>query len=96
MALVGIGDLSEDSNMVRMGWFSPQEVAEARLSGTIGDIMGYDFIDIHGRASSANMQGRVIGKLLQAAGQSRRVADRNDEAFDAISEEVLAAGVFRT
>ncbi len=61
MALVGIGDLSEDSNMVRMGWFSPQEVAEARLSGTIGDIMGYDFIDIHGRASSANMQGRVIG-----------------------------------
>ncbi len=61
IALVGIGDLSEDSNMVRMGWFSPQEVAEARLSGTIGDIMGYDFIDIHGRASSTNMQGRVIG-----------------------------------
>ncbi len=61
VALVGIGDLSEDSNMVRMGWFSPQEVAEARLAGTIGDIMGYDFIDIHGRASSANMQGRVIG-----------------------------------
>jgi len=60
-ALVGIGDLSEDSNMVRMGWFSPQEVAEARLTGTIGDIMGYDFIDIHGRSSSANMQGRVIG-----------------------------------
>ena len=61
VALVGIGDLSEDSNMVRMGWFSPQEVAEARLAGTIGDIMGYDFIDIHGRPSSANMQGRVIG-----------------------------------
>jgi len=61
VALVGIGDLSEDSNMVRMGWFSPQEVAEARLAGTIGDIMGYDFIDIYGRASSANMQGRVIG-----------------------------------
>jgi len=60
-ALVGIGDLSEESNMVRMGWFSPQEVAEARLSGTIGDIMGYDFIDIHGQSSGAGMQGRVIG-----------------------------------
>jgi len=60
-ALVGIGDLSEESNMVRMGWFSPQEVAEARLSGTIGDIMGYDFIDIHGQSSGAAMQGRVIG-----------------------------------
>ena len=55
-ALVGIGDLSEDSNMVRMGWFSPQEVAEARLLGTIGDIMGYDFIDIHGRSSSTAMR----------------------------------------
>ena len=61
VALVGIGDLSEDSDIVRIGWFSPQEVAEARLAGTISDIMGYDFIDIHGRASSANMQGRVIG-----------------------------------
>ena len=61
VALVGIGDLSEDSNMVRMGWFSPEEVAEARLSGTIGDIMGYDFIDIQGRPSTTGMQGRVIG-----------------------------------
>ena len=61
VALVGIGDLSEDSNMVRMGWFSPQEVAEARLSGTIGDIMGYDFIDIQGQPSTTEMQGRVIG-----------------------------------
>lgn len=61
IALIGIGDLSEDSNMVRMGWFTPQEVAEARLSGTIGDIMGYDFIDIHGRPSTTGMQGRVIG-----------------------------------
>ena len=60
-ALVGIGDLSEDSNMVRMGWFSPEEVSEARLSGTIGDIMGYDFIDIYGRPSTTAMQGRVIG-----------------------------------
>ena len=63
-ALVGIGDLSEDSNMVRMGWFSPQEVAEARLLGTIGDIMGYDFIDINGRPSSTAMQGRVIGLTI--------------------------------
>jgi len=61
IALVGIGDLSEDSNMVRMGWFSPNEIAEARLAGTIGDTMGYDFLDIHGRAATTAMQGRVIG-----------------------------------
>ena len=61
IALIGVGDLSEDSNMVRMGWFSPREIAEARLSGTIGDTMGYDFIDIHGRPANTGMQGRVIG-----------------------------------
>lgn len=61
IALIGVGDVSEDSNMVRMGWFSPQEVAQARLSGTIGDMMGYDFIDIEGRPSDTTMQGRVIG-----------------------------------
>ena len=61
IALIGVGDLSEDSNMVRMGWFSAAEIAEARLAGTIGDTMGYDFIDIHGHPADTGMQGRVIG-----------------------------------
>lgn len=61
IALIGVGDLSEDSNMVRMGWFTPREIADARLAGTIGDTMGYDFIDIHGRPADTGMQGRVIG-----------------------------------
>ncbi|WP_110654849.1 sugar-binding transcriptional regulator [Salinicola halimionae] len=64
LALIGIGDLSENSNMVRMGWFTPQETAEARLSGTVGDMMGYDFIDIYGRPSMTPMQGRVIGLTI--------------------------------
>lgn len=64
MAMIGVGDLSEDSNMVRMGWFSPQEIAEARLSGTIGDMMGYDFIDIHGQPAAVPMQGRVVGLTI--------------------------------
>jgi len=60
-ALIGVGDVSENSNMVRMGWFSPEEIAEARLSGTVGDMMGYDFIDLYGKPSATTMQGRVIG-----------------------------------
>ena len=64
VALVGVGDILEDSNMVRMGWFTPQEIAEARLSGTVGDMMGYDFIDMHGRPSETPMQGRVIGLTI--------------------------------
>lgn len=61
IALVGIGDMSEDSHMVRMGWFSPEEIARARLSGTVGDLMGYDFFDIDGAPANTEMQGRVIG-----------------------------------
>lgn len=61
IALIGIGDLSENSNMVRMGWFTPAEIAAARLSGTVGDMMGYDFIDLQGQPALTNMQGRIIG-----------------------------------
>ena len=61
IALVGIGNLSEDSNMVRMGWFSPGEIATARLCGTAGDLMGYDFFDLDGNIADNGLQGRVIG-----------------------------------
>lgn len=61
LALIGIGDLSEDSNIVRMGWFSPTEIAEAKRGGTIGDVMGYDFFDIYGQPANTSLQGRVLG-----------------------------------
>lgn len=64
IALIGVGDMSEDSNIVRMGWFSPREIALAKMSGTVGDVMGYDFIDVRGTPSALAMQGRVIGLSL--------------------------------
>ena len=64
IALIGVGDMSEDSNIVRMGWFSPREIAQAKMAGTVGDVMGYDFIDIRGTPSALAMQGRVIGLSL--------------------------------
>lgn len=60
-ALVGIGDILEDSNMVRMGWFSNAEIAHLRQLGVVGDIMGYDFIDITGRPAQTPLMDRVIG-----------------------------------
>ena len=92
IALVGVGDLSEDSNLVRMGWFSPREVAEARLTGTIGDVMGYDFVDINGRPASTDMQDRVIGLRLD---DLKRIPD----VIAVASENTKAAallGVLRT
>ena len=75
IALVGIGDMSEseESNIVRMGWFSPAEIAQAKQAGTVGDVMGYDFIDIHGQPSALAMQGRVIGLNLHELKQIANV-----------------------
>lgn len=61
LALIGVGDMSEDSNLVRMGWFTAAEISEAKRTGTVGDMMGYDFIDIHGRPAMTPIQGRVVG-----------------------------------
>lgn len=65
LALVGVGDILEDSNMVRMGWFTTEEIAAVRELGAVGDIMGYDFIDIHGRPANTPLAGRVIGLTLE-------------------------------
>lgn len=65
IALVGVGDILEDSNMVRMGWFTSDEVTAVRELGAVGDIMGYDFIDIHGRLANTPLAGRVIGLTLE-------------------------------
>ncbi|QUJ67850.1 sugar-binding transcriptional regulator [Photobacterium sp. GJ3] len=85
-ALIGVGDMSEDSNMVRMGWFTPQEIAEARLSGTVGDMMGYDFIDIHGNASQTKMKDRIVGLQID---DLHRIPD----VIAIASEKTKAAGI---
>ena len=60
MALIGIGDLSESSYLVGMGWYTPLEIAHARLNGTVVDVSGYDFLDIEGRPSAPELHDRVI------------------------------------
>ncbi|WP_428776437.1 sugar-binding transcriptional regulator [Vibrio sp.] len=62
IALVGIGDMSENSYMVDLGWFTPDEVVQSRLQqGVVGDFAGHDFFDVHGRVADTVMNDRVIG-----------------------------------
>ena len=62
IALVGIGDMNEDSYMVKLGWFTPQEISNAGLhQGVIGDIAGYDFFNARGEHVNTVMDNRVIG-----------------------------------
>ncbi len=62
VALVGIGDMNENSYMVKLGWFTPHEIIDASLNqGVIGDIAGYDFFNAQGQHVNTVMNDRVIG-----------------------------------
>lgn len=62
IALVGIGDMNENSYMVQLGWFTPHEIIEASLNqGVTGEIAGYDFFNAQGKHIDTVMSDRVIG-----------------------------------
>jgi DNA-binding transcriptional regulator LsrR (DeoR family) len=62
VALVGVGDMSENSYMVDLGWFTAEEVVSSRSNqGVVGDFAGYDFFDIKGKVAKTVMSDRIIG-----------------------------------
>ncbi|PJC87497.1 DNA-binding protein [Vibrio sp. HA2012] len=66
VALVGIGDMSENSYMVDLGWFTAEEVVQSRLQqGVVGDFAGYDFFDVKGLTANTVMSDRVIGLSIE-------------------------------
>lgn len=65
IALVGIGDMNEQSYMVQLGWFTSKEVSEARNNqGVVGEIAGYGFFNLNGEIIDTAMSNRVIGLSL--------------------------------
>ncbi|EJH2229839.1 sugar-binding transcriptional regulator [Salmonella enterica] len=66
IALVGIGDMNEESYMVKLGWFTPHEINDASLNqGVIGDIAGHDFFNARGEHVNTVMDNRVIGLSVE-------------------------------
>lgn len=66
VAIIGLGDMNENSFMVQLGWFSPQEIATARQEqGVVGDLAGYSFFNIQGKPVDTVMNDRVIGLSLE-------------------------------
>ena len=61
VALIGIGDCSENSYMAGIGWYSSVEIARARLAGAVADVSGYDFLDTFGRPVAQELCSRIIG-----------------------------------
>jgi len=64
-ALVGIGDVTDDSSLLRWQALSPAEMSELRRLGAVGDILGRHF-DIHGRPVETPLSERTIGISLDA------------------------------
>ena len=48
---------------------------------------------LEGGVAHGGLEDGVVGELLHAGGEGGDVADGDDEAFDAVGEEVFAAGV---
>lgn len=66
IALVGLGDMNDNSYMVQLGWFTPQEIMNAsKYQGAIGEIAGYGFLDAQGRSVDTVMDDRVIGLSIE-------------------------------
>lgn len=66
IAIVGIGDMNENSYMVKLGWFTPHEIIDASLNqGVTGDVAGYDFFNAQGEHVDTVMNDRVIGLSIE-------------------------------
>lgn len=61
IAIIGIGDCSENGYTTTIGWYSSVEIARARLAGAVADLSGYDFLNIHGQRVAAELGDRIIG-----------------------------------
>ena len=70
--LVGIGELSVNSTVVRSGYISPDEVEPLRRKGAIGDIL-CQFFDDKGRVIDLPLHERVIGVKLEALTRAETV-----------------------
>ena len=70
--LVGIGELSQTSTVVRSGYISPSEIEPLRRKGAVGDIL-CRFFDQDGRVLNLPFHDRVIGVQLEALARSQKV-----------------------
>ena len=59
IALVGLGDVSPESSMIRTGYLTPDQMAEMRSRGAVGDVL-MRFYDIEGHHVPNPYEARTI------------------------------------
>ncbi|MCS6826212.1 MAG: sugar-binding transcriptional regulator [Caldilinea sp.] len=61
LAITGIGTVQEEAaSFLRAGHLSPEDLAELRRQGVVGETVGR-FFDVHGRFAQFDINARVIG-----------------------------------
>ncbi|MDG4718366.1 MULTISPECIES: sugar-binding transcriptional regulator [Thalassospira] len=70
--LVGIGELNNESTVVRSGYVTPAEVEPLRRKGAVGDIL-CQFFDDNGDVLDLSLHQRVIGARLESLNKSKNV-----------------------
>lgn len=70
--LVGIGELSANSTVVRSGYVNPDEVEPLRRKGAVGDIL-CQFFDDRGHVLELPLHDRVIGVKIATLSQAEKV-----------------------
>ncbi len=64
MAIVGLGEVSQDMTLMRLGYCDEACLNDLISIGAVGDILGH-FVDIHGRELENPFSGRIVGLTLE-------------------------------
>lgn len=73
VALLSVGDVSEQSTLFREGLLDSAELARLSAAGAVGDVLGH-FLDVNGRLAGDPLDARVIAVDLAALTRVRRIA----------------------
>ncbi len=63
-SLVGIGETSEDSTLVKMGYINPTEMEKIRQQGAVGNVLG-QFFNIKGEEIDCELHKRIVALSLK-------------------------------
>lgn len=72
IGLVGIGDVSPDSTLIRASYLSQDDIRKMQLRGAVGNV-GARFFDVYGEAVPSEWDDRILGVELRTLRRAKEV-----------------------
>ena len=73
LKIVGIGTADESAQLVASGMIEPEEIAEIKAAGGVGEMLG-NFFDARGRVLETTLTARLLAVDLDGPSKPRIVA----------------------